>query len=50
MKLKMYIYWLRSFYSNNELFYLKICLECGYSEMYNSKVVDNNVRSPKINI
>lgn len=39
-----------AFIPNNELFYLKICLECGYSEMYNPKVVDNNVRNSKINI
>ncbi|WP_068268706.1 zinc ribbon domain-containing protein [Caviibacter abscessus] len=27
---------------NNELFYLKVCAQCGYTEIYSAKLVDKN--------
>lgn len=40
----------RPFFYASELFYLKICCDCGFSELYNAKVVDKNVENNRINI
>lgn len=41
---RSYDSWLKSILTKNELFYILICLDCGYSEMYCAKVVDKNVK------
>ncbi len=34
----------------NELFYIKICVECGYTEMYCAKLVDKDAKKYLKNI
>lgn len=40
---------IKNLFLNSELFYLKICLDCGYAETYSSAIVDKNIKKNKVN-
>lgn len=41
---RAYESWIKDMLNSTELYYIKICSDCGFTELYNAKVVEKNAK------